>query len=521
MGICNSTKNKNKEIAETIPKNATSTSNNGNANTNIEPKLTKFEVVVNIEKENLINQAYGSYDKHYATIGAPLGEGSYGQVFRAKHLKSSQIRAMKVIKKHNKNDDQEIINEINILKTIDHPKVVKIFEFFLSDKEYYLITEMCSEGELFTDITQRHADEPYKEDAAAFLIHQIFSALFYCHSKNIVHRDLKPENIMIEKREKNDFHMIKLIDFGTAKIFEKNKVEKRIIGSSYYIAPEVLWGSYNEKCDLWSCGVILYILLSGVPPFAGKDEDEIFEKIKIGKFDLFSGVWKNTSKEAKDLIKSLLTKNTKVRLSAEQALNNIWFLKFKTKEQANMLKPEKIQTCLKNIKNYQGGYILQQAALAYLVHNNTHLPEVQDAYRLFNLIDENNDGQITKEEFYNGLKKFHTVDEKTLQEDVDIIFSSIDADNNGFIEYEEFVRAAIDKNKFLGDDVLQLAFRFFDKDGSGEITISEIKNFFFKNEKHEREEDVLKMIVGEVDDNGDGSISFEEFKTMMRKILVK
>jgi calcium-dependent protein kinase len=376
---------------------------------------------------------------------------------------------------------------------------------------------MCSEGELFGDITQRHNEKPYKEEAAAFMMHQIFSALFYCHSRNIAHRDLKPENIMLEKKDKNDFHMIKLIDFGTAKIFEKNKVEKRIIGSSYYIAPEVLWGSYNEKCDLWSCGVILYILLSGQPPFGGKDEDEIFDKIKGGRFDITSGIWKSTSKEAKDLIKGLLTRNAKLRLSADQALNHMWFLKYNTKEQANMLKPEKIQSCLKNIQNYQASFILQQAAIAYLVHNNTHLPEVQEAYRLFNLMDENNDGTITKEELHNGLKKYLNTAED-LTDEVNRLFAIIDADNNGFIEYEEFVRAAIDKNKLLKDDILQMAFRFFDKDGSGEITAEEIKSFFFKNDVS-KDEDILKMIVGEVDDNGDGNISYDEFKTMMKKIL--
>jgi calcium-dependent protein kinase len=261
----------------------------------------------------------------------------------------------------------------------------------------------------------------------------------------------------------------------------------------------------------------MYILLSGQPPFGGNSEEEIFEKVKSGKFDMTSAIWKSTSKEAKDLIKGLLTRNAKIRLSAEQALNHMWFLKFKTKEQSNIVKPERIQLILKNIKNYNAGYVLQQATIAYLVHNNTHLPEVQEAYRLFNLIDENNDGTIIKEELHNGLKKYLNTEED-LTSEVDRIFSTIDADNNGFIEYEEFVRAAIDKNKLLKDDILQMAFRFFDKDGSGEITVSEIKTFFYKSEES-KDEDILKAIVGEVDDNGDGNISYEEFKTMMRKIL--
>ena len=118
-------------------------------------------------------------------------------------------------------------------------------------------------------------------------MYQIFSAVNYCHSMNIIHRDLKPENILIEKKEGKKYS-IKIIDFGTAKLYEKNKKEKKVIGSSYYIAPEVLTENYNQMCDLWSCGVILYILLSGKAPFAGKTDSIILEKIKIGKYNMLS-----------------------------------------------------------------------------------------------------------------------------------------------------------------------------------------------------------------------------------------
>jgi calcium-dependent protein kinase len=480
------------------------------------------EIHVNIDKANLIHKNEDSVENHYTIIGKSLGEGSFGKVYKVRNNKTGQIRAMKVISKTNSHNDKEVENEINILKTIDHQKVVKIFEFFISDKNYYIITEFCPEGELFSDITDNHKNKPYTEEAAAYLMHQMFSALFYCHSRNIVHRDLKPENMLLEKKDKNDFHEIKMIDFGTAKIFDNEKLENRLTGSSYYIAPEVIFGRYNEKCDLWSCGVILYILLTGLPPFFGKTEEEIFEKIKIGKYDMSSVHWRIVSKEVKDLVRGLLNYNPKVRLSAEQALNHIWFLKFKTKEQANMISEEKIKICVKNIQNYKAAYVLQQAALAYLVHNNTHLPEVQDAYRLFNLIDENGDGSICKEEFVNGLKKFWTSkSESEVIEEAERIFKKMDADNNDYIEYEEFCRAAIDKARFLKDEILKLAFRFFDRDGSGEITMLEIKNFFFKDISPDNEEEIMKLIVKEVDVNGDGKISFNEFKTVMRDILVK
>ena len=140
-------------------------------------------------------------------------------------------------------------------------------------------------------------------------MYQVLSAVFYCHNINIIHRDLKPENILVEKEENEEgFSNIKIIDFGTAKIFDKDKSEQKVIGTAYYIAPEVLAGKYNEKCDIWSCGVIMYILLCGRPPFGG-DEDEIIENIKKGEYDLAEEPWNRISYEAKDLIKSMIELN--------------------------------------------------------------------------------------------------------------------------------------------------------------------------------------------------------------------
>jgi calcium-dependent protein kinase len=142
----------------------------------------------------------------------------------------------------------------------------------------------------------------------------------------VIHRDLKPENILIESsEEKNkDFFHIKVIDFGTCEILKKSKLTEQI-GTSFYIAPEVLKNGYNEKCDLWSCGVILYILLCGSPPFYGKNEKEIFSKILYGNFSFRHKIWNKVSNEAKNLVQKLLEINPQKRLSAKEALNDVWF----------------------------------------------------------------------------------------------------------------------------------------------------------------------------------------------------
>lgn len=478
--------------------------------------------LIGISKDIFITKTKGSPFMNYS-VGKDdmIGEGSYGAVYKGKHNFTGYTRAIKIIKKSTKTSrkdkEEEILNEIEILKKMDHPNVVKIFEFYNSNEAYFLVTELCSEGELFKEVDEYGAME---EINCAYIMYQIFSAVHYCHGLNIIHRDLKPENILIEKRESDGYFRIKIIDFGTATMFEEGKMEKKVIGSSYYIAPEVLAKNYTNKCDLWSCGVIMYILLSGGPPFGGNNDAEILSKIKEGKFDLKSSPWHKVSKEAKNLITSLLDSNPDTRISSQDALNHKWLKTLRIRERINDLKVNKIKKCLKNIKNYNPKLILQQAALAYLVHNCPQMEEVEEACKLFNLIDENGDGKIIKQELINGLKKYLPVSDESSENDVDGIFNHIDADNNGYIEYEEFVRAAIDKDKFLTEDIMKFAFSYFDKDGSGDISLNEIREVFSRNDKLNVEaENAFKQILSEVDQNKDNQISFMEFKSMMKTVL--
>jgi len=458
--------------------------------------------------------------------GAKLGEGAFGEVWSVKHKLTSAPRAMKILKKTLKEpkeiqDSVDILNEINLLKKIDHPNIVKIYEFYNLPDRFCLLTELCSEGELFQEIDKN--DGPFKESDVAFIMFQLFSAVFYCHNLNIIHRDLKPENILIEKREKNGLLRVKIIDFGTAKICEKGRVEKKIIGSSYYIAPEVLAKNYNQKCDLWSCGVIMFILLSGRAPFSGETDEEIINKIKIGTYDLKRSPWNTISKEAISLIQGLLQKDPNQRLTAEEALNSPWFKNLKTKEKLNELKVMKNEAkFIQNLKSYHPAKLLQVATLAYLVHNFNQLEEVQEASKLFNKFDLNGDGKISKDELSKGIKSTIQISNEKLEEDVNNIFKALDTDNSGFIDFEEFVRAAIDKEKLLNEQTLKFAFQFFDKDGNGDITRDSIKNVFFPNiNKNDVRESRLQSIIKDVDTNGDGKISFQEFSSVMRNILLE
>jgi len=212
-------------------------------------------------------------------------------------------------------------NEITILKDLDHPNIVKMYEFLEDEKWIYIVTEICKGGELFDEILNR---SKFDESDAAIVMKQLLSAINYCHSKKIVHWDLKPENMLLEQDK--DLEKIKIVDFGTSLVYDQGKKLEEKLGTAYYIAPEVIKKSYNEKCDLWSCGVIMYILISGEPPFndARADNDAIMKKVEAGKYDIEHGIWKSVSKEAKDLIKKLLTYDPAERISADGALKHPW-----------------------------------------------------------------------------------------------------------------------------------------------------------------------------------------------------
>ena len=453
-----------------------------------------------------------------------LGKGSYGVVYLVKHKQLHRYFAMKIIPKKRKSkvDEETLMNEINILKKLDHPNILKITDFYSLKNEYNIITEYCQEGELFNEI---RAYAPFSEPLAGYYMKQILTAVCYCHGMNVIHRDLKPENILIVRRAKNGCHPIKIIDFGTAKVFSKGKNENLLIGSSYYIAPEVLSRNYTEKCDLWSCGVIMYILLTGRPPFGGNNDEEIIARIKRGKYDLSKYPWGIISQEAKDLIKCLIEPNPTKRLSAEQALKHPWFELKNMKaidRQLNNIETTNANKLVNNLKRYKSDNILRCAVIAYLVHNNTQLSQAHDAIKLFNKIDTNGDGKIVKEELYNGLQSFLKLEGDSLKKEVDEIFNNIDTDHNGYIEYEEFIRAAIDKEYFLNNNFLKFAFNYFDQDRSGNITLEEVTKLFYQNDSNKKNsiaQEQLKQSFKSIDINGDGSLSFDEFCQMMKNII--
>ena len=481
---------------------------------------------IKIQKENFVVKYKKNPTEFYEVI-KELGSGTYGTVSLVKNRLTEVQCAMKTICKEKKvkksiqeESDKAIMNEVEILKNLDHPNIVKVYEFYTTEEFYYIITECCAGGELYSQLEKC---APFDEFHAAFIMFQIFNAVYYCHLKKVMHRDLKPENVLIDKMNKDNYFIVKVIDFGTAKLFKKEQIRKSIIGSPYYIAPEVLNRKYNEKCDLWSCGVIFYILLSGKLPFDGVDEKEIFEKITSGIYQMNIPEFEKVSPEAKDLIKRLLVLDPEKRIKIIDIFNHRFFVNKNMKDYICGLSRDKVLNCLQNIKNYQSEYILQTTVIAFLVHNFTHHDSVKDANIFFNIFDNGidiADGKLTREEVVKGLAKFMT--KSDVIKCADSIFKKIDVDCNGYIEYEEFIGACIDKQLFLNPNILQFAFNFFDKDRSGKIDLSELAEVFCSGSGRKNDtviRDSLKNVIQSIDINGDGCIDLKEFTLMMNKII--
>jgi serine/threonine protein kinase len=254
-----------------------------------------------------------------------LGEGHFAKVKRAKHKESGQFVAIKFIDKQQIISDEHqlsaLFSEINIMKSLKHPHIVRLLDVYETDDKLCLIMELVTGGELFDKIVERGS---YSERDASLLMVAMFHAVKYLHSKGIAHRDLKPENILYESDAPTA--PVKISDFGLSKVVEKKKMMQTCCGTPGYVAPEVLrYAGYGPEVDIWSLGVLLYVLLCGFPPFYDENDAELFAQIQTGKFEFISPYWDTISKEAKDLITKLLCVDPKKRLTAEQALTHPWF----------------------------------------------------------------------------------------------------------------------------------------------------------------------------------------------------
>lgn len=440
----------------------------------------------------------------YKILYPPIGKGTYGEVRKALHFKTNTYRAIKMVSKKDLSlvDKKHLLKEITLLKKMDHPNIVKVFEFFETDFYYHVVMEYLEGRELFGMLTNK--EFAYDEQTICGIMQQLLSAIQFMHTNGIMHRDLKSENVIYTGKQ------IVLIDFGNSKLFNSSKKQKDLVGTSFYIAPEVIKGSYNEKCDVWSAGIVLYVMLTGKAPFRG-NENEVFFNILNEKYVIPIAEIPNISEQAKNFLKYILTFNYKKRPSPLELLKHDWFKNVNN----DSIYANKLKNAAENIAQFQFKYKLQEAIYMFLINTMVTRNEYTDIVELFQEMDINKDGVLTKEELILGFKKAGKLYN---DQEIEDMFHEMDKDGNGVISFGEYLAASIDKNKVLSEKKIVAAFKLFDKDKNGKISIDEFQDVF----QHDNilSNNWIEMIK-EVDLNGDGEISFEEFKILLMKILEK
>lgn len=352
-----------------------------------------------IRKETMIQKNTRNIKDVYTNAKEEnLGSGAFGKVIKVIHNQTKQERACKVIPKRKIKNTTSFEQEIDILCKMDHPNVLKLYEYFEDNKNMYIVTELLAGPELFDKITE---NDHLSETDTCVMMKQILTSINYCHSKEVAHRDIKPENFIFESND--DDADLKIIDFGLSKLCHSSKFGlmekcKTKAGTITYIAPEVLTGNYDKQCDLWSAGCILYICLSGMPPFYGDDDSDILKSVMKGSYEFDDEVWESVSKDAKDLIKNLICKPEK-RLTAAEALEHRWF---KNNKQCSGPKKKLYKRNVKSFKSYMKTHKLQQAAMTAIAIQAS--PEdIKELKQAFRALDKNGDGSITLKELEDGL----------------------------------------------------------------------------------------------------------------------
>ena len=455
-----------------------------------------------ISKSHFIGEHIANINQSYNFI-KELGQGSYGHVLRVQSLATGHIYACKKMNKRKITNKGRFKTEIDLLRATDHPNIIKLYDIFEDNIFIYLIMEECTGGEFFDRLAKRAKENKmYTEKDGARILKQILQAVNYLHSHGVCHRDLKPENILFSTISEDS--QVKLIDFGLSKVFDgDNNTMKGTVGTTFYMAPEVINGKYDEKCDIWSCGVILYIMLCGKPPFYSSDEEELKEKICSMQYDLNYKEFLNVSQDALDLIKSIFVPMEQ-RPSAYDLLNTKWI-----KENAPNSKNLSINVDWNHVKDYSHLNLLQKSVINFTAfHLNED--ETKKFVEMFKSLDENNDGVLSMEEIRKGMEdcKFES---NIIVDDIVNMFNDMDIDKNGLVNYTEFVSALMDYRKMIKKEQLLECFKSYDTDGSGKISFDEFCDMIKpQNEKEKKE---LYDLYNKFDNNGDGEIDFEEFVT--------
>ncbi|CAN4116754.1 unnamed protein product [Withania somnifera] len=447
------------------------------------------------------------FDKRY-TIGKLLGHGQFGYTYVATDKSSGDRVAVKRIEKNKMILPiavEDVKREVKILKALaGHENVVQFYNSFEDDNYVYIVMELCEGGELLDRILSKK-DSRYTEKDAAIVVRQMLKVAAECHLHGLVHRDMKPENFLFKSSKENS--PLKATDFGLSDFIRPGKKFQDIVGSAYYVAPEVLKRRSGPESDVWSIGVITYILLCGRRPFWDKTEDGIFKEVLRNKPDFRRKPWSNISNSAKDFVKKLLVKDPRARLTAAQALSHPW-----VREGGDASEIPLDISVLSNMRQFVKYSRLKQFALRALA-STIDEEELADLRDQFSAIDVDKNGVISLEEMRHALAK--DLPWKMKESRVLEILQAIDSNTDGLVDFPEFVAATLhvhqleEHNSTKWQQRSQAAFDKFDVDRDGFITPEELK-------LHTGLRGSIDPLLEEADIDKDGKISISEFRRLLR-----
>ncbi|CAL5211473.1 unnamed protein product [Lathyrus oleraceus] len=507
MGSCVSTQGKNG-----IRKRSKDHHNNNNNNKHVKtafdqdheaPTPTARRSSVTSRPLNVVtNPSAGSiFDKY--ELGKELGRGEFGVTVRCVDLQTGEAFACKKIAKtklRTEIDIQDVRREVQIMKHLPHhPNIVAFREAYEDKDAVYLVMELCEGGELFDRIV---AKGHYTERAAANVAKTILEVCKVCHEHGVIHRDLKPENFLFS--DASETASLKAIDFGLSTFYVTGDRFNEIVGSPYYMAPEVLRRNYGQEIDIWSTGVILYILLCGVPPFWAETEEAIAQAIIRGNVDFTRDPWPKVSEEAKSLVKRMLDPNPYTRITVQEALDHSWIQHREHGRNVSLGDHVRMRIKQFSLMNRFKKKVLR------VVADNLPDDQIDGLRKLFDMMDKDNDGLLTFEELKDG---FSMIGQVIPDPDIQTLIDAADSDGNGNLNCEEFITMSVHLRRIGNDEHLSEAFDFFDKNKSGYVEFDELKDALSDDDS--TDDQVVRDILNDVDLDKDGRISFEEFKAMM------
>ncbi|CAN6298218.1 unnamed protein product [Urochloa humidicola] len=442
-------------------------------------------------------------DKYH--LGRELGRGEFGVTRLATDRATRERLACKSIPKRRLRtavDVADVRREVAIMASLpDHPALVRLRAAYEDAEAVHLVMELCDGGELFDRIVARGR---YTERAAAAAARTVAEVVRACHAHGVMHRDLKPENFLYAG--KSEDAQLKAIDFGLSVFFRPGERFTEIVGSPYYMAPEVLRRNYGPEVDIWSAGVILYILLCGVPPFWAETEQGVARAILRGSLDLQREPWPRISERAKSLVRQMLQMDPRKRPTAQQVLEHPWVQN--ARRAPNVPLGDVVRA---RLQQFSAMNKLKKKAMR-VIAEHLSVEEVEVIRDMFALMDTDRDGRVTLQELKAGLKK---VGSKLAEPEMELLMEAADVNGNGYLDYGEFVAITIHLQRLSNDAHLRTAFLFFDKDSSGYIERAELADALADESGH-TDEAALNNVLREVDTDKDGRISFDEFVAMMK-----